>query len=129
MNESGQSIGALVRFYKIDLQNFLVAYDEVDLPFGTLRIRPDGGAAGHRGMQSIQERLGTDEFPRLRFGIGRPPGRKEAAGYVLENFSRPEGEILPQLLDRAAQAVLVFISEGLEKAMNSYNGPLGENQG
>ena len=129
MNESGQAIGALVRFYKINLQNFLVAYDDVDLPFGTLRIRPDGGAAGHKGMRSTQERLGTDEFSRLRFGIGRPPGRKEAAGYVLENFSSPEAEILPQLLDRAAEAVLVFINEGLEKAMNSYNGPAEESQG
>jgi PTH1 family peptidyl-tRNA hydrolase len=129
MNDSGQSIGALLRFYKINLQNFLVAYDDVDLPFGTLRLRPDGGAAGQKGMLSIQARLDTDEFPRLRFGIGRPPGRKEAAGYVLENFSRPEGEILPQLLDRATEAVLIFISEGLEKAMNSYNGPVEENQG
>jgi peptidyl-tRNA hydrolase, PTH1 family len=128
MNESGQSVGALVRFYKIDLHNFLVAYDDVDLPFGTLRLRPDGGAAGQKGMHSIQEKLGTDEFPRLRFGIGRPPGRMEAAAYVLQDFSRSEGEILPQMLDRAVEAVLVFVCEGLERAMNSYNGPAEGNQ-
>jgi PTH1 family peptidyl-tRNA hydrolase len=129
MNESGQSIGALLRFYKINHQNFLVAYDDVDLPFGTLRLRPDGGAAGQKGMQSIQEKLGTDEFPRLRFGIGRPPGRMEAAAYVLHDFTRSEIEILPQVLDRAMEAVLVFVCEGLEKAMNSYNGPVEEGQG
>jgi peptidyl-tRNA hydrolase, PTH1 family len=129
MNESGQSIGALVRFYKIDLQNFMVAYDDVDLPFGMLRLRPDGGAAGQKGMHSIQEKLGTDEFPRLRFGIGRPPGRMEAAAYVLQDFSRSEGEILPQMLDRAVDAVLVFVCEGLERAMNTYNGPAEGNQG
>jgi len=129
MNESGQSIGALVRFYKIDLRNFLVAYDDVDLPFGTLRLRPDGGAAGQKGMHSIQEKLGTDEFPRLRFGIGRPPGRMEAAAYVLQDFSRSEGEILPQMLDRAVDAVLVFVCEGLERAMNTYNGPSEGNLG
>jgi peptidyl-tRNA hydrolase, PTH1 family len=129
MNESGQSIGALVRFYKIDLHHFLVAYDDVDLPFGTLRLRPDGGAAGQKGMHSIQEKLGTDEFPRLRFGIGRPPGRMDAAAYVLQDFSRSEGEILPQTLDRAVEAVFVFVCEGLEKAMNSYNGTAEGNLG
>jgi PTH1 family peptidyl-tRNA hydrolase len=129
MNVSGQSIGSLLRFYKINLQNFLVAYDDVDLPFGTLRLRPDGGAAGQKGMLSIQEKLGTDAFPRLRFGIGRPPGRMEAASYVLQDFTRSENEILPQLLDRAVEAVLVFVCEGLEKAMNSFNGPVEGNQG
>jgi PTH1 family peptidyl-tRNA hydrolase len=129
MNESGKAIGALMRFYKIAFSNLMVAYDDVDLPFGSLRLRPDGGAAGQKGMLSIQERLGTDAFPRLRFGVGRPPGRMEAAAYVLQDFSRLESEFLTQLLDRAAEAILVYVCEGLDRAMNAYNGPVEGNQG
>jgi PTH1 family peptidyl-tRNA hydrolase len=89
---------------------------------GTLRIRPDGGSAGQKGMASIIERLGTQEFPRLRIGIGRPPGRMDAAGYVLQDFSKAEVEILTPALERALEAVLTFVSQGLEAAMNQYNG-------
>ena len=77
---------SLVHFYKVRMDNLLVAYDDVDLPLGTLRLRPSGGSAGQKGMQSIIERLGTEEFPRLRIGTGRPPGRMEAADYVLQDF-------------------------------------------
>jgi len=129
MNESGKAVGALVRFYKVPLENLIVAYDDVDLPFGTLRLRPGGGSAGQKGMRSIQEQLGLEKFPRLRFGIGRPPGRMEAAAYVLQNFDRAETELLPQMLDRAVEAILVFVCDGLEKAMNTYNGPAEGEQG
>jgi PTH1 family peptidyl-tRNA hydrolase len=122
MNESGQSVGALMRFYKVPLQNFLVIYDDVDLPFGVLRIRPMGGTGGHKGMASIVERLGQDEFARLRVGIGRPPGKMAAATYVLRDFSPAEVEFLPPILDRAVDAVLTFCVDGLEKMMNIYNG-------
>jgi PTH1 family peptidyl-tRNA hydrolase len=122
MNLSGQSVGGLVRFYKAPLENLLVAYDDVDLPLGTLRIRPGGGSAGQKGMASIIDRLGTQEFPRLRLGVGRPPGRMEAADYVLQDFSSGEIELLRLTLDRAAEAALVFVAEGLETAMNQYNG-------
>jgi PTH1 family peptidyl-tRNA hydrolase len=121
MNLSGQSLASLVRFYKIDLENLLVIYDDVDLPLGTLRLRPSGGSAGHRGMVSIIERLGSQDFPRLRVGIGRPPGRKDAAAHVLEDFSKAEAEFLPDILQRAADAALAFIAEGLEASMNRYN--------
>ena len=77
MNLSGQAVGSLVRFYKVPLEHLLVAYDEVDLPLGSLRLRPGGGSAGHNGMQSIIEKLGTQQFPRLRVGVSRPPGRME----------------------------------------------------
>ncbi len=126
MNLSGQAVGALVRFYKIPTGNLLVAYDEVDLPFGSLRIRPTGGSAGHKGMAAIIERLGTQEFPRLRIGIGRPPGRMEAADYVLQDFSKDEKEELASILDRAADAVLTFVSQGVEAAMNKFNAAPGE---
>ena len=121
MNLSGQSAGSLIRFYKVPLEHFLVAYDDVDLPYGMLRLRPSGGSAGQKGMISIIERLGSQEFPRLRLGIGRPPGRMDAAAYVLQDFPRQEAKILPQILDRAVEAVLTFVSEGIATAMNSYN--------
>lgn len=122
MNDSGKAISTLVHFYQVPLENLLVAYDDVDLPLGTLRIRPFGGSAGQKGMQSIIERLGTEEFPRLRIGTGRPPGKKEAAQYVLQNFRPAERDLLDETLSRAMEAVLVFLQYGLDRAMNSYNG-------
>ena len=123
MNESGLAVGSLARYYKVELNNMLVAYDDVDLPFGVLRMRPAGGSAGQKGMKSIIERVGSEAFPRLRVGIGRPPGRMDAAAYVLQPFDRAETAELPLVLDRAADAVLVYIASGLERAMNLYNAP------
>jgi peptidyl-tRNA hydrolase, PTH1 family len=121
MNESGQSVGSLVRFYKIPLEQILVIHDDVDLPFETLRVRPKGGSAGQKGMASIIERLGTQDFPRLRVGVGRPPGSMLAAAYVLQDFDRDEKGILPLVLERAAEASLVFVTEGINSAMNKFN--------
>jgi peptidyl-tRNA hydrolase, PTH1 family len=121
MNNSGSSVSSLVRFYKVPLENLLVVYDEVDLPLGAIRMRPGGGSAGHKGMQSIIDRMGTDEFPRLRIGMGRPPGRKDAADYVLQDFPSQESELLDETLDRAVEAVFTFIRDGLDKAMNLFN--------
>jgi PTH1 family peptidyl-tRNA hydrolase len=100
-----------------------VAHDDLDLPLGTIRIRPDGGSAGQKGMESILERFGTDEFPRLRMGIGRPPGRMSGPDYVLQDFSDQEMPLVSDTLDRALEAVLCFINNGLEAAMTRYNGP------
>lgn len=122
MNLSGTSVGSLLRFYKISLGNFIVVYDDVDLALGTLRIRPDGGSAGQKGIASIIERLGTQEFPRLRLGIGRPPGRMDAADYVLQDFSAQEIEFLAPIFDQAAEAILTYVISGLNAAMNQYNG-------
>jgi PTH1 family peptidyl-tRNA hydrolase len=121
MNLSGQAVGALVKFYKIPLENLMVVYDDVDLPFGKIRIRPSGGSAGQKGVASIIERLGTREFPRLRLGLDRPPGRMQAASYVLRDFSQEEVDFLPEILDRGVDAVLTFVSLGLVTAMNQYN--------
>jgi PTH1 family peptidyl-tRNA hydrolase len=121
MNLSGQAIGSLVRFYKIPLENLLVLYDDVDLPFRSIRIRAAGGSAGHKGMESIINELGTQDFPRLRFGVGRPPGSKGAASYVLKNFSGDDVDFLPQFLDRGTDAVLTYIVDGLDPAMNRFN--------
>jgi peptidyl-tRNA hydrolase, PTH1 family len=122
MNNSGSALSSLIRFYKVPLGNLLVVYDDVDLPLGTLRLRPSGGSAGQKGMQSIIERLGTDEFPRLRIGTGRPPGRMEAADYVLQDFPYDEMDLLVATLDRAVEAVLTYLQYGLERTMNTYNG-------
>ena len=122
MNASGSSVRSLLRFYKVPVQNLLVAFDDVDLPFETIRIRAEGGSGGQKGMQSIIDQLGSEAFPRLRIGIGRPPGRMEAADYVLQDFPKAERELLAITLDRAADAVLSFVADGLDKAMNLYNG-------
>lgn len=126
MNLSGQSVQGLAHFYKIPLTNMMVLSDDLDLPFGTIRIRASGGPGGQRGMASIIERLGTQDFPRLRLGIGRPPGRMEAADYVLQDFSRADLKDLSEVLDRAADAALTFVTEGLNAAMNKFNGNLPE---
>src|SRR3990172_3912507 len=99
MNLSGQSAQGLLHFYKIPPENLIVAHDDLDLPLGTIRIRPGGGAGGQRGMASTIERLGTQDFPRLRLGIGRPPGRMDPAAYVLQNFSRDDLLIVSETLD------------------------------
>ena len=122
MNLSGQPVGSLSRYYKVPREQLLVVYDEVDLPLGTLRIRPGGGSAGHKGITSIIERLGSQDFPRLRLGVSRPPGRMEAADYVLQEFAASEKELLNVALEAAVDAILVFVSEGLEAAMNKFNG-------
>lgn len=121
MNNSGQAVAALSKFYKIPLENTLVIYDEVDLPLDSLRIRGDGGSAGHKGMRSIIQQLGTKEFPRLRIGIGRPPGKKSTPKHVLQDFSKIEMKILPIVISRATDAAVAFMVDGIEMAMNTYN--------
>jgi PTH1 family peptidyl-tRNA hydrolase len=122
MNLSGQSVASLGRYYKVPMASLLVAYDDVDLPFGIIRLRPGGGSGGHNGMKSIIQSLGTQEFPRLRIGIDRPPGRMEAADYVLQDFSAFETEALDQIITRCVEAVLLFMDKGIDTAMNMYNG-------
>lgn len=121
MNLSGQAVSALVRFYKIPIENLIVAHDDVDLPLGTIRMRPGGGSAGQKGVNSIIERLGSQDFPRLRMGVGRPPGQMDAAGYVLLPFHKNEKDLISEFLIRAADALDCFIEFGLETAMNRFN--------
>jgi len=121
MNLSGKSVVSLLRFYKVPYDQFLVAFDDIDLPFGTLRLRPGGGSSGQKGMQSIMESLGTQGYPRLRIGVNRPPGRMDAADYVLQPFSKEEADFLPAILDRGVQAVEVYVRRGLADAMNQFN--------
>ena len=122
MNLSGTAVNGLATFYKLPLGNMLVAHDDLDLPFGTLRLRPGGGPGGQKGVKSAIESLGSQDFSRLRLGIGRPPGKMDPADYVLQQFSRAEREELAPILDRAADAAMAFIGEGIQVAMNRFNG-------
>lgn len=122
MNLSGQSVQGLAHFYKVPHANLMILSDDLDLPFGTIRIRASGGPGGQRGLSSILEKLGTKDIPRMRLGIGRPPGRMEPADYVLQNFPREDMQDISEILDRAADAVLEFVTNGLNSAMNKFNG-------
>jgi PTH1 family peptidyl-tRNA hydrolase len=121
MNESGRAVVPLARLYKVQAERLLVVYDDLDLPQGTMRLRPEGGSGGHKGMRSIIEHLGAQGFPRLRIGIGRPPGRMDPAAYVLQDFSAEEIPLLEETLERAIAAMEVCLREGVETAMNRYN--------
>ncbi|NOZ72367.1 MAG: aminoacyl-tRNA hydrolase [Chloroflexi bacterium] len=121
MNASGEAVQPLVAYYKIDLSHLLVIVDDLDLPTGKLRLRPFGGAGGHNGLKSIINRLGSNQFPRLRVGIGRPPGRMDPAAYVLQDFSPAEEEIMVQTRDRAVKAIEYWLEQGLDAAMNTFN--------
>lgn len=122
MNLSGEAVRALCDFYKIPNTHIIVVYDELDLPLGTLRIRPAGSAGGQNGVKSIIQHLGTQEFARVRCGIGRPPGRQDPAAYVLQAFSGDDAITAAILRDHAANAVETWLRDGLEMAMNKHNG-------
>ncbi len=121
MNLSGEAVACLARFYKIAPRDLLVIYDERDLPVGKVRLRERGSAGGHRGLQSIIGMLGTSDIPRLRIGIGRPE-QMDAVDHVLGSFSAEERPIIEESLNRAVEAVEIVLAEGMEAAMNKFNG-------
>jgi PTH1 family peptidyl-tRNA hydrolase len=121
MNLSGGPVAALRAFYKIPADRILVIHDELDLPFGTVRLKTGGGDNGHNGLRSVTAALGTRDYHRVRVGIGRPPGRMDPADFVLHDFSPTEKAQLPELLDRAADVVEVVLSRGIAAAQNEYH--------
>jgi PTH1 family peptidyl-tRNA hydrolase len=121
MNESGGPIVTVARFYKVAVDRMTVVHDDLDLPFGALRLKRGGGDGGHNGLRSTTSALGSKEYARVRFGIGRPPGRQDPADYVLRDFSAAERKELDFLVDRAADAVEALLSQGLESAQNKFN--------
>jgi len=122
MNLSGPPVLALCRRHRMDAADLVIAYDDADLPFGRVRVRPDGRAAGHNGMASIVEALGTEAIPRVRIGIGRPPREKGGlAGHVLEGFSAGEVEAVGTMIAEAAEAIEVLLRDGVKEAMNRFN--------
>jgi peptidyl-tRNA hydrolase, PTH1 family len=121
MNESGGSVAALRAFYKVTIERIVLVHDELDLPYGNLRVKIGGGDNGHNGVRSVRIALGTGDFCRVRVGIGRPPGRLDPAVFVLKPFSATERAELPLLVDRAADAVEALVVNGLAYAQNLYN--------
>jgi peptidyl-tRNA hydrolase, PTH1 family len=122
MNDSGVAVGGVSGYLRLEPARVVVIHDELDLPFGTIRLKCGGGDNGHNGLRSITAHLGTREFCRVRIGIGRPPGRMDPAAYVLRDFSAAERKELPLVLGRAADAVEVLLADGLAAAQNTFHG-------
>ncbi len=121
MNLSGGPVAALLQFYKLTPERVVVIHDELDVPFEAVRLKLGGGDNGHNGLRSITSAIGTRDYYRARFGIGRPPGRMDAAAFVLKDFSAVERKELPFALDRCADAVEALITKGLTEAQNEYH--------
>ncbi len=118
MNESGRQVGPLAKFYSVPPADIVVIHDELDLEFGCIRLKFGGGEGGHNGVRSVAAALGTKDFQRVRIGVGRPPGRKDPAAFVLENFSAAERAEVPTICEQAADAAELLIELGLEPAQN-----------
>jgi PTH1 family peptidyl-tRNA hydrolase len=122
MNASGEAVGAMVRFHQLSPEHLLVIVDDADLPLGEIRLRPGGGTGGHHGLESLAQHLGTSEFARLRVGIGRQAGAREITGHVLGRFNQAEAETMDKVLKVAADQAECWLSAGVQKAMNDFNG-------
>jgi PTH1 family peptidyl-tRNA hydrolase len=114
-------VAGLSQFYKVPVDRIVAVHDDLDIPYGQLRLKVGGGEGGHNGLRSMTKSLGTKEYVRVRFGIGRPPGRQDPADYVLSDFSTVERKELDFLVDRAADAVEMVVQRGLEPAQNYYH--------
>ena len=121
MNESGRAVAPLSRFYRVPPDRLLVIFDELDLPLGSVRLRPKGGSGGHQGVRSIIAQFGGQDFPRVRVGIGRPPGRMDPAAYVLENFRESERLLVEEIYDWVIDGVECWLRDGIEIAMTTFN--------
>ena len=121
MNESGRQVGPLANFYSVAPADVIVIHDELDIDFGRIRLKLGGGEGGHNGLRSVASALSSKDFQRVRIGIGRPPGRKDPAAYVLENFSSAERTEVPTILEQAADATELLIRDGLEPAQNTVH--------
>jgi peptidyl-tRNA hydrolase, PTH1 family len=121
MNESGRQVAALTKFYSVAPADLIVIHDDLDLDFGQIRLKLGGGEAGHNGLRSVSTALGTKDYQRVRIGIGRPPGRKEPAAFVLENFTAAEWREVPTICEQAADATELLIKLGLEAAQNQVH--------
>ena len=122
MNLSGGPVAALAQFYKVPLGQVIAVHDELDVPYGQVRVKVGGGEGGHNGLRSMSRSLGGKEYARVRFGIGRPPGRQDPADFVLADFSSVERKELDFLIDRAADVVEAVVTKGVEWAQNAYHG-------
>lgn len=123
MNESGGPVAGLMSFYKVPVENLIVIHDELDIPFADVRLKLGGGEGGHNGLRSITKSVGTRDYLRVRVGIGRPPGRMDAADYVLHDFSSSERSEVPLLISDAADALERLVAEGLQAAQQQWHSP------
>lgn len=123
MNESGGPVSALLKFYKVEPERLVVVHDELDIPFAQVRLKLGGGEGGHNGLRSISRSIGTRDYLRVRVGVGRPPGRQDAADFVLRDFSSTERKELPLLLEDAADAVEALAGSGLLAAQQRFHAP------
>ena len=121
MNESGRQVGPLAKFYSVPPGRIVVIHDELDIDFGRIRLKVGGGEGGHNGLRSVASALGSKDFQRVRIGVGRPPGRKDPAAYVLEAFTAAERTELPTICEQAADATELLIAQGLEPAQNTVH--------
>ncbi len=126
MNLSGEAVRSLVDFYKVELPRILVISDDLDIPLGTIRMRKAGGAGGQGGMKNVIQHLGTQEFNRVRLGIGRPPGKMAPKDYVLQAFKGDDAILASEVVERAAKAVETWLVDGIELAMTRHNGSIEE---
>lgn len=126
MNLSGEAVAPIARFFQMEPANILVIHDDLDLESGRLRLRPGGSSGGQNGIKSLIEKLGTPDFGRVRVGVGRPPGRMDAAAWVLQNFSPAEEEIFGSLRERIADALECWLFDGMTVAMNRFNPDAGK---
>lgn len=122
MNLSGETVGALAKFYQLPLKQILTAVDDADLPLGEIRLRASGSSGGHHGLESIEQHLATREFARLRIGIGRKDGARAITDFVLGRFDANENAVLGKVLERASKQVETWLEAGIEKAMSQFNG-------
>jgi peptidyl-tRNA hydrolase, PTH1 family len=118
MNESGRQVGPLANFYSVAPSDVIIVHDELDIDFGRIRLKFGGGVAGHNGLRSVSSALGTNDFARVRVGVGRPPGSKSGAAFVLENFNSRERTEVPTILEQAADATELLVELGIEPAQN-----------
>ena len=121
MNLSGEAVAPIVNFYKIDVQNLVVAHDDMDLPLGMIRLRPKGSGGGHHGIESIIQHIGTQNFPRIRIGVGRPPQNWTVNHHVLSPFTQDDAKIISETLKNLVPATLCIFKEGINNAMNKFN--------
>jgi PTH1 family peptidyl-tRNA hydrolase len=124
MNASGEAVAAVRGFYEVPLQRLLVIVDDADLPLGHLRLRPGGSSGGHHGLESLEQHLGSREYPRLRIGIGRKPGAREITGHVLSRFDSTEAALADKVFNVASDQAQTWLEAGIQKAMSQFNGVL-----
>ena len=122
MNASGEAVRSVADYFKIDRSRWLIVLDDADLPFGAQRMRPTGGTGGHHGLESIEQIMSTADYARLRIGIGRADGRREITGHVLGEFDVSERAALDEVLDRVAGQIECWVTAGIQRAMNEFNG-------